>query len=1238
MVFHPVQFYEPVRVFAGYRSPFLTQNHEVMLKKLLFLLLFATAFFPGSAQQPVLTVNGPDSGSVKMNRLELDVIIAGNMATTTITMRFCNSSKRVLEGELSFPMPEGVSISRFALDMNGKMREAVPVEKEKGQVVFENIVRREVDPGLLEKTEGNNFRTRIYPIPANGCRTVIVAYEQELNAAGKNALQYSLPMQFKYPIKEFVAAFNVYSSAMPEVGSDCNTGMKFASLKNVFQSTVQKNNFTPNGSFQLMMPMLETGAEVMMQQVNGQYYFMVNTYPKAKIEEKKIPGALSLVWDASLSGRLRNHTKEMELLDAYFKKVGNIQVHLFTLDLGLTVAGQFTVSGGDWTALKKAIEAINYDGATNFSALRPNLPGGECLLFTDGLNTWGGMPEAGFAPIPVYPICASANADYELMRLMAAKTGGTFINLNEQTTETALTSLTQLPLQLLNVKTGGMVSEVYPSVATPVQGNCAVSGISATPQTEIILEFGYGKTVAFTQTVKLNFEQTQVQEIPLNKIWAQKKIAQLNRQYDVFKTLVTELGKKYGIVTRNTSLIVLDDVADYVQYEIEPPAELQAEYTRQMNEKQKKELQAKSKTINDALNMYKDVANWWRRDFKPVKNVVNIVDMGVNARVPAGTITGRVTNERGEPLPGASVVRKGTQNGVPTDGNGNFQLRMNTTGDIILQASYVGYHSTEIAVTQGVNSVNFILNPVSHTLEHVVVVSRNRQENDGDRVTNEPAFGYSSGNVRLDSARAASAVVEDQLRRIPGVEMDRALQGRVPGVAVNSNTGLAVGAGDRVVLRGSRNVSGDNRAYERTPPRTQARLNKKIADQKTKRKGKAGEAVVFQHDLNPDARYNGGAPPPPPPPGTSAQLTVTEESQTGNVQYLEFAAANGAYDRTGSTLYRDSLVVRTTAVPFLRIADSAGGENLEALATGGIKLLGNEAEAVYLKQMDSAATGNAYNRYQELRKDYEELPAFYFDISNWFLKKGDTATGIKILSGIADLGIEDHELFKTLGYQLKLLGWYEEEVNVFRKVLEWRPQEPQSYRDYALALADAGKYQRAVDTLYTALLKNYDRNIASLYPGIEEIIITELKNILSLQNGLRLSEQTKLDTIKAMEVDVRVVLNWNMNDTDIDLWVIDPNGEKCYYQNKLTPAGGRISNDFTRGYGPEQFMVKKALKGKYKVLLHYYGNRQQKIAGPTTVMAEIFTGYGTAKQERKLVTLFMDKDKKEGVPVAEFEF
>src|SRR5688500_12069013 len=112
-----------------------------------------------------------------------------------------------------------------------------------------------------------------------------------------------------------------------------------------------------------------------------------------------------------------------------------------------------------------------------------------------------------------------------------------------------------------------------------------------------------------------------------------------------------------------------------------------------------------------------------------------------------------------------------------------------------------------------------------------------------------------------------------------------------------------------------------------------------------------------------------------------------------------------------------------------------------------------------------------------------------------------------------------------------------------------------------------------------------------------------------------------------------------MNDTDIDLWITDPNGEKCLFSNRETKIGGHLSEDFTDGYGPEQFLLKKAVKGKYKIQVHYYGENSAKIAGRTTLLAEIFTNYARNNEQRKLITLQLEgEEEREGVYVGEFVF
>jgi tetratricopeptide (TPR) repeat protein len=279
-------------------------------------------------------------------------------------------------------------------------------------------------------------------------------------------------------------------------------------------------------------------------------------------------------------------------------------------------------------------------------------------------------------------------------------------------------------------------------------------------------------------------------------------------------------------------------------------------------------------------------------------------------------------------------------------------------------------------------------------------------------------------------------------------------------------------------------------------------------------------------------------------------------------------------------------------------------------------------------------------------------PLFYFHTADLFLNAGERALGVRILSNIAELQAENYELGKLLAYKLKELGETTAELAVFKKILDWRPFEPQSYRDYGLALEDAGYYQQALDTLYFALTKNYDASINALYPGIEETLLPEINNLIYHLDGLVTDNDNivswhreKLDIsripknlITPLPVDIRVVLNWNQPSTDIDLWVTDPDNERCFYGHRSTAMGGRISHDFTRGLGPEQFLLKKAVKGRYKVEVNYYGDTQVKLAGETTLLVEIYTNYGTPRQKRQLITLQMERNAKGAVYVGDFDF
>ena len=176
-------------------------------------------------------------------------------------------------------------------------------------------------------------------------------------------------------------------------------------------------------------------------------------------------------------------------------------------------------------------------------------------------------------------------------------------------------------------------------------------------------------------------------------------------------------------------------------------------------------------------------------------------------------------------------------------------------------------------------------------------------------------------------------------------------------------------------------------------------------------------------------------------------------------------------------------------------------------------------------------------------------------------------------------------------------------------------------------------YQQAVDYLCKVVNRPWDGR----FPGIETIAINEINSVIAKSTTALNLDSLDKRFIKKLPVDVRIIINWDSDNCDMDLWVTDPCKEKCFYQNKLTRGGGRISNDFTGGYGPEEFLIKHSAQGSYFVQVNYYGTGQQTIYGPTTVQAELYTNYGKPNEQKKEITLQLT-DNKEVIDIGRLVF
>ena len=147
------------------------------MRYLLFILLLFSFSSHANAQGPTVTTPPAelppptiipaeqDLKPMELTKLDVDVRIQNDLAEVQMTMVFYNPNSRVLAGDLYFPLPEGALISGYALDVQGKMVEGSVVQKHKARQVFEEEVRKGIDPGLVEYTQGNNYKTRVFPIP-----------------------------------------------------------------------------------------------------------------------------------------------------------------------------------------------------------------------------------------------------------------------------------------------------------------------------------------------------------------------------------------------------------------------------------------------------------------------------------------------------------------------------------------------------------------------------------------------------------------------------------------------------------------------------------------------------------------------------------------------------------------------------------------------------------------------------------------------------------------------------------------------------------------------------------------------------------------------------------------------------------------------------------------------------------------------------------------------------------------
>lgn len=317
-----------------------------------------------------------------------------------------------------------------------------------------------------------------------------------------------------------------------------------------------------------------------------------------------------------------------------------------------------------------------------------------------------------------------------------------------------------------------------------------------------------------------------------------------------------------------------------------------------------------------------------------------------------------------------------------------------------------------------------------------------------------------------------------------------------------------------------------------------------------------------------------------------------------------------------STIARQSSEINLASKNFASEENlSSGGNNPETKAS--VKLQAWSSNAKYLSELKKTPENKMYEKYLELKKDYESSPAFYMEVAEYFMEENLKTEALRILSNLAEMNLENTDVLRALGNKLVEWNEYELACSIFEKLVALKPEVPQFLRDLGLAYNKAGQTQKACDTLWTVVTKKWDGR----YSQIQQTVLNDLNSLIALSKNRIDTSNYDEKLLENFDVDVRVVLTWNTDDCDIDLWVTDSKGEKCFYGNRLTENGGRMSRDFTQGYGPEEFVIKSAPKGNYVIQANYYANHQQKLLQPIIVQAEVYTNFGRPNQTCQIMTL-----------------
>ena len=553
----------------------------------------------------IAKVDGRDT-ALTVGYHKASVEIRDQIARTTVEQSFRNTTDGTLEGIFYFPLPADASISGFGMWIGDELVEADIVEKQKARRIYEDILRRKKDPGLLEWSGGNLFKARVFPIFPHSEKRVRIRYTQVLPLEGQRLrYRYNLRSELlqQNPLRELAVDVKVFSST-PIAGIASPTHEVVThKTESTASARFDRQEFSPKRDFELVLELARRDPLTVVphRRADDGYFMLLLSPPgddgkwKRELVPEGKPLDVILLCDTSASMHEAARANQAAFVESLLSQLGaKDRFRLATCDIDTrwyanepaSVVADEVGKALDFLAARDSLGWTDLDAAMQAVA---DVVGPESVVIYvgDGIGTTGNAdPMAlsqrlrsthGTTKASFHAVSVSSEYEKSVLEAIASLGGGSVRSVDEDAMgaasallrEAASPSLKNVRVRVEGLRTARVYPEQLPNVAAGTQqivlGRFLPKSGSLSGRVVVEGELE-GKEMRFASELRLAADESGNSFVP--RLWARRHIDALLGEAPS-KTRNEELigfSEEFGVMTPLTSFLVLESDADRERY------------------------------------------------------------------------------------------------------------------------------------------------------------------------------------------------------------------------------------------------------------------------------------------------------------------------------------------------------------------------------------------------------------------------------------------------------------------------------------------------------------------------------------------------------------------------------------------------------------------------------------------------------------------------------------------------